>query len=145
LVIRFPKCIKPGTIIDKMVLNIDFAPTFIELAGAKAPKTMQGKSFAALLKGRTNGWRKDFFYEYFKEGYAPGIPSVVGIRTERYKLVDYPELEGDNELYDLKNDPIEMRNLYNDKSYASLKKKLTNRLKELKKEYNYKVPKYSLD
>ena len=145
LIVRYPKLVKAGSVIDKMVLNIDFAPTFIGLAGGKIPDTMQGRSFVQLLKGKTDDWRKDFLYEYFREGYAPGIPTVVGIRTDRYKLVDYPELEDNNEMYDLKADPLEMTNLYNDEKYSSLKARLEKRLEELKLEYNYKVPDYPFE
>ncbi len=142
LIIRFPGLIKSGSVIEEMVLNIDFAPTFIDLAGGSIPETMQGKSFALLLQGNKQGWRKDFLYEYFREGYAPGIPSVVGIRTDRFKLIEYPELDGDNELYDLQNDPLEMRNLYNEGDYVVLRENLKERLEALKKQYGYKVPDY---
>jgi N-acetylglucosamine-6-sulfatase len=142
LIIRYPRLISAGTKIDQMVLNVDFAPTFIDLAGVSVPRTMQGESFVPLLRGKTRGWRTDFLYEYFREGYAPGIPSVVGIRTERYKLVEYPELEGNNEMYDLKNDPLEMTNLYYKDEYADIRRRLSKRLEELKNETGYKVPDY---
>ncbi len=136
--IRYPKLVKPGTVINEMILNIDLAPTFLEFAGCPKPDNMQGSSFASILRGRNSNWRKSFMYEYFQEQYAPGIVTMVGVRTERYKYIEYPNQAGDiNELYDLKKDPYEMQNLINDSAYAAKLKELETELKRLKKETGY--------
>jgi arylsulfatase A-like enzyme len=123
---------------NKMLLNIDLAPTFLELAGCEIPQKMQGKSFAKLLKGDDQNWRQSFLYEYFQENYAPGIVTMVGVRTDRYKYIEYPEQENDiNELYDLKNDPYEMNNLINNPAYSQKLQELKQELQRLKKETGY--------
>ena len=138
LFIKYPKLIKPGSKIKQMALNIDIAPTFLELAGAPIPDTMQGRSLVPLLKGQTRNWRKSFMYEYFQEDFAPGIVTMVGVRTERYKYIHYPELKDDiDELYDLKKDPIEMKNLINDPKYTRILKDLKKELDRLIKKTGY--------
>ena len=119
LIMSYPKMIKPGTKIEDMVLQIDVAPTMLELAGVKAPECVQGKSMVGLLKGENPGWRKSFFYEYVNEPQFPKIPSVNAVRTERWKYIRYPEINDIEELYDLKNDPYELKNLASDPAHAS--------------------------
>jgi N-acetylglucosamine-6-sulfatase len=112
LIVRYPKLIKPGSVNNEMVLNIDVAPTLIELAGAKIPDKMQGTSFVPLLVNKKTDWRKSFMYEYFQEAYAPGLVTVVGVRTKRYKYIESLHRVNDiNELYDLEKDPGEMDNI----------------------------------
>ena len=139
LFIKYPKLIKPGSKIKQMALNIDIAPTILDLAGAPIPDTMQGRSLVPLLKGQTKNWRKSFLYEYFQEkDFLPGIVTMVGVRTERYKYIHYPELKDDiDELYDLKKDPIEMKNLINDSKYAHILKDLKKELDRLIKKTGY--------
>jgi arylsulfatase A-like enzyme len=104
--------------VDALTLNVDFAPTLLELAGLPAPAGMQGRSLAPLLHGsRLSNWRTDFFYEHH---YNPKIiPPSEGIRTERWAylrwLAPNPEFE---ELYDLHADPLERRNLAKNLAYA---------------------------
>lgn len=119
LIVSYPKMIKPGTKNEDMVLNIDFAPTMLELAGVKAPASMQGKSMAPLLKGKNAGWRKEFLYEYMSEKPFAGIPSVLAVRTDRWKYVRYPEIDDIEELYDLANDQYELKNLASDPKHAA--------------------------
>ncbi|MCL5269799.1 MAG: sulfatase [bacterium] len=138
LLVRYPPLARPGAKIPEIVLNIDYAPTFLDLAGAAAPAAMQGRSFAPLLRGRTEGWRKSYFYEYFLEDYAPGFVTAVGVRTERYKYIEYPDLKNDiNELYDLQTDPIEMHNLIGDPAARPIRDELKIELERLKKETGY--------
>ena len=113
-IIRYPKLAAPGRTIDAMTLNIDVAPTLIELAGAEPLEEAQGRSFVPLLRGERAGWRDSFLAEYFLEKVAPRAPAWQAVRTARWKYIRYTELEGMDELYDLQSDPLEMRNLISD-------------------------------
>jgi len=135
-VMRYPKLIKPKTVIDEMVLNIDVCPTFLDLAGVRAPKGVQGRSFKPLLAGKTTGWREDWLYEYFRDGNFVTAP-MRGVRTKRWKYVEYPELPGAEELYDLKSDPHELKNLAKDPSAAKELEDMKARLKRLMQETKY--------
>ncbi len=100
-----------------MVLNMDLAPTLIELSGA-AGYAMQGRSFAPLLTGRPTDWRKSFLYEYNFENEFPYTPNVRAVRTNDWNYIHYPNGDGQPdtelaELYHLKADPIEANNLIN--------------------------------
>lgn len=110
MVARWPGTIKAGTKIAQMSLNIDIAPTFLEVAGVGVPKEMQGRSLVPLLAGRPVRWRTSFFCEYFAEPNFPRIPSWQAVRTEQWKYTHYTTLEGMDELYDIKADPYEMKN-----------------------------------
>lgn len=112
--IRYPKLVAPGTRPDALALNIDVAPTLVELAGAEPLERVDGRSLLPLFGGRATGWRESFLAEYFLEKVAPRAPAWQAVRTPRWKYIHYPELEGMDELYDLKADPSEMRNLIAD-------------------------------
>lgn len=114
LLLRYPKLVKRGTKIPGLAANIDIAPTFLELAGAPIPSAVQGKSLVPLLKNSKAKIRTELFCEYFKEANFPRTPSWRAIRTETAKYVHYPELSGADEFYDLKADPLEMKNIIND-------------------------------
>ena len=113
LLIRYPKAIKAGTVRDEFALNIDLAPTLLELAGVSGPTRMEGRSLVPLLKGAKTEWRKSFLIEYYSDKVFPRIRQMgyKAIRNERWKYIHYFELEGMDELYDLKADPYEMRNI----------------------------------
>ncbi|HYW94606.1 MAG TPA: sulfatase [Bacteroidales bacterium] len=111
LLVSCPEMIKPETKIPQMVLNIDIAPTILELAGVKEPEQMQGRSFAPLLRGDHVTWRDKIFYEYFWEYYFPQTPNVYAVRTDRYKFVYHPGVWDADEFYDLREDPGETWNL----------------------------------
>lgn len=141
LIIRYPEMIKTGTKNNEMVLNIDVAPTLIELAGAEVPDQMQGVSLVPLMKNKQTHWRESFMYEYFQEAYAPGFVTAIGVRNERYKYIEFPHLTNDiNELYDLETDPGEMNNLIISPDYQSVKLKMKAELKKLKVETGYFDP-----
>ena len=110
LMIRYPKLASPGSVDSHMVLNVDFAETLLDLAGVNIPKDMQGKSLKPLLKGeKPSQWRHSFFYQHYGEWVEPHY----GVRTDRYKLIRfYSPDQNVWELYDLKNDPEELKNVY---------------------------------
>ncbi len=101
-----------------MVLNLDLAPTILELAGVTVPSDMQGRSLAPILKGDAHSVRDGFLYEYFTEGLIPVVPDIFALRTSRLKYVTYPG-SADEELYDLALDPGEMTNLAASPDYAA--------------------------
>ena len=141
LIIRYPEMIEAGIKNSELVLNIDLAPTLIELAGAKVPVEMQGASFVPLLKNEVVDWRKSFLYEYFQEPYAPGFVTVAGVRNKRYKYIEGPDMINDiNELYDLETDPGEMNNLINSPEYQSIKSEMISELERLKIETRHFDP-----
>jgi N-acetylglucosamine-6-sulfatase len=111
LLVRCPEMIKPGIKIDKLVQNIDIAPTIFAAAGLKPLPNMDGKSLLPLLQGKDSDWRNEVYYEYYWERDFPHTPTVFGVRTEKYKYMTYHGIWDIDELYDLKNDPDEMYNL----------------------------------
>jgi len=111
LLLRWPQRAAAGTCVDAMVLNTDLAPTFLDLAGLPIPETMQGRSWRPLLEGRPGPWRQAYFYAYFLERGFDAIPTVTAVRTETAKLIRYPGHEEWTEVFDLKADPFETRNL----------------------------------
>jgi len=133
---------KAGQVNRDIVSNLDFAPLFLELAGAPIPGDMQGSSLVPLLKGETpKDWRKNFYYQYHGEPrndyYYHGVPPHDGVADGRYKLIHYKYDEVDEwEFYDLENDPQEMKSEYFNPSYArkvrSLKSELTHLRQTLK-------------
>jgi len=94
-----------------MIINLDFAPTILEAAGVSIPGFVQGQSFLKLLRGESAPWRDAFLYEYFWERSFPQTPTVLGVRTDRYKYMKYHGLWDRYELYDIRQDPHEMNNL----------------------------------
>ncbi|MFP6693946.1 MAG: sulfatase/phosphatase domain-containing protein, partial [Pirellulales bacterium] len=128
LLIRWPGVIKPGSENSDITSNLDFAQTFLDMAGAEDPGDMQGASLVPLLKGDSpKDWRKSFYYHYYE---FPGPHSVrrhYGVRTDKYKLIHFYGL-GEWELYDLEKDPDEMKTVYADPQYkdqvADLKQEL---------------------
>jgi arylsulfatase A-like enzyme len=129
--IRYPKRIPAGTVRDEMILDIDLAPTFLDLAGVPIPAQMQGKSVLALAKSADPAFRREWYYEYFEWPNPEGVRPHRGIRTERYKLIHYVMEPQEFELYDLANDPGETRNLYGLADYQTLFQDLWNRLQAL--------------
>ena len=113
LLIRYPKAIKAATVRDEFALNIDLAPTLLELAGVSGPTRMEGRSLVPLLNGTKTEWRKSFLIEYYSDKVFPRIRQMgyKAVRNERWKYIHYFELEGMDELYDLKADPYEMTNI----------------------------------
>lgn len=135
LLIRYPKEIKPGTKIDKMVQNIDFAPTFLDYAGVKIPSDIQGLSFRKLVDGESSEWRDAIYYTYYEYPSIHMVKRHYGVRTDRYKLIHFYYDIDEWELYDMQKDPHEMHNVYNDPAYAEVQKMMHQRLKEMREKY----------
>ena len=116
LIIRYPKLARAGSRIDAMALGIDLAPTLLEIAGSKAAAPIHGRSLVPLLEGRVKSWRKSFLIEYFSDRTMERMVRMgyQAVRTERWKYIHYMELDGMDELYDLRRDPYEMRNSIGD-------------------------------
>lgn len=115
LLVRYPEVAPSSRVVSEMVLNMDVAPSLIDLCGA-TPYPTQGRSFRPLLEGRTTSWRGSFLYEYNFEDEFPYTPNVRAVRTDRWKYIHYPNGAGQPdtelaELYDLSADPIEAKNL----------------------------------
>jgi len=136
LLVRYPRMIKAGTAPDEIALNIDLAPTLLSVAGASAPGDMQGRSLAPLLKGEKVKWRDSFLIEYYSDRVFPRMERMgyKAARNGRWKYIHYLELEGMDELYDLKTDPYEMKNLINHpgakKALGEMKQEMERLLKE---------------
>ena len=130
-----------GSLVDRMVLNIDLAPTILDLAGAPIPAAMQGRSWRALAEGREPGepWRKAFFYEYY---YEPpfAIPTLFALRTETAKLIVYPGHPDWEELFDLTADPGETRNLIHDESARPLRDDLRSQFDAQARALGVRIP-----
>ena len=124
-----PGMVKPQSVLSQVVMNVDLAPTFLELAGIAKPPQMQGFSFVSLLNGNTANWpRKKAFYEYYWEAAFPQTPTTFAVREDRYKYIYYNGVWDTNELFDLQNDPYEMNNLIRDTAYNKIGLRLKNEL-----------------
>lgn len=142
LLVRYPARFPKGKKIDKIVLNLDNAPTLLDLAGVRAPASFQGKSWVPLIEEKAKDWRTSFLYEYFYE--TPyNTPTIKAIRTETGKLIQYPGEEGWSELYDLSKDPNETTNLYQSAGSEKLKKQLLTELGKQEKATGYVNPDYA--
>jgi N-acetylglucosamine-6-sulfatase len=114
LIAHCPALFEGGQTRQEMMLNIDFCPTFLEAAGLDIPDTVQGQSFYKVLTGETGEWRDAFLYEYFWERSFPQTPTVLGIRTDQYKLMRFHGIWDKYAMYDIQNDPHEQHNLLAD-------------------------------
>ena len=132
MMLRYPERIKSGTIRDEMVLDIDIAPTMLDLAGIPVPKHMQGKSILPLALSSDPGFRNEWYYEYYEWPNPEKVAPHRGIRTEQYKLIRYVMNPSEGELYDLKADPGERNNLYNKPEHAAIQQHLEQRLEALR-------------
>ena len=132
--VRWPAGIKPGTRSDALALNIDFAPTFIEIAGLPASEEMQGRSMLPVLKGRTPAdWRTSMYYRYYHDPGDHNTRAHYGVRTRTHKLINFWKKD-QWELFDLVNDPYELHNLYGEPGQEALTAALKAELLRLKRE-----------
>lgn len=134
LVMRLPGSIKAGTRVEQLTQNIDFAPMFLDVAGVDVPDAMHGESLVPLMHGeQPSDWRDALYYHYYEEG-EHAVARHEGVCTERYKLVRYYGV-GEWELFDLREDPHEMKSEYANPEYAGVVKEMKAALARLKKEY----------
>jgi len=143
MLVRYPRLAAAGRTDDRLVLNVDPAPTFLELAGQPVPAAMHGRSWRPLLAGKADApWREAFFYCYFYErGF--GTPTTTAVRTADAKLVKYPGHAEWTEIFDLKADPYETRNLAADPAAADLRKKLEAEYERQAAAIAFKVPDFA--
>ena len=124
-------------VVSEMVQNIDYAPTFLEAAGAKVPSDIQGRSFLPLLQGRKlSGWRQSLYYHYYEYPAEHSVCRHYGIRTKRYSLIHFYNDIDSWELYDLKRDPEQMNNIYGKPGTEKLTKELKKQLLQLQVQYD---------
>ncbi len=146
-VIRYPREVPAGEVCRDMMLNVDFAPTFLDYAGIDVPEFMQVRSFRGLLDGnRPDDWRNGMYYRYWMHLAHHHVYAHYGIRTLRHKLIYYyadalgqPNTVEDGkepewELFDLEADPREMNNAYHDPAYADVVRGLKDELHRLQAE-----------
>ncbi|GIP26065.1 sulfatase [Paenibacillus sp. J23TS9] len=146
-VIRYPREIEAGSVDKHIVLNVDFASLFLDYAGIEIPESMQGYSFRTILQGEDpQEWRKSMYYRYWEHLSEHGVYAHYGIRTDQYKLIYYyADALGTNgsvdepkvpewELFDLKKDPQEMINVYNDPDYEHIVEVMEKELHRLQEE-----------
>ncbi len=136
LVARWPGVIKPGSVNNDIVSCLDFAETFLDIAGLPVPADMQGRSFVPILRGQTpKDWRKSFYYHYYEFPTPHRVRPHYGVVTDRFKLVHYYKPDVDDwELYDREKDPLETRSYYNDPAYAEIVSQLKAELQRLRVE-----------
>ena len=137
LIVKWPGVTKPDSRSVQMVQNLDYAQTFLEMAGAEIPSNMQGRSLVPILKnGKADDWRKSIYYHYYEYPSVHMIPRHYGIRTERYKLIHFYQFGNEWEMYDLKEDPDELTNIYGKADKKSLQKDLKEQLVAIRKFYD---------
>ena len=137
LLIKWPNVITAGTTEDEMVQNLDFAQTFLEVAGLLPPEDMQGESLVPLLEGKKEKWDRDaVYYHYYEYPAEHAVKRHYGLATKAYKLIHFYYDVDVWELYDLKKDPHELNNLMNDPVYDKIKAELMQKLKGLRKKYD---------
>ncbi len=135
-VMRYPGVIKPGTVVNNFTLGQDWSATLLDAAGIKVPKEIQGVSVMPLVKGKkAPGWRKQVYYHYYEFPEPHHVSPHFGMRTEQYKLIRFYGGTNSWELYDLKTDPDEMKNIYDMKKNTSLVADLKTSLKKLIVQY----------
>ena len=140
LVVRWPGVVKPGGSNRNLVSNLDYAETFLEIAGVEVPPDMQGRSLVPILTGTTpRNWRKSFYYHYYESQVAHGVPAHEGVRTDRYKLIRFYESD-EWELYDTERNPEETLSVYGQRGMEEVTASLVAELKRLRATYGVTEP-----
>lgn len=138
LLVRWPGVVRPGSVNEDLVQNLDYAETMLDMAGVSIPATMQGRSLVPLLRGETPAdWRDAIYYQYFEYPSWHMVRRHYGVRTKRYKLIHYYEVDA-WELFDLELDPQELRSVYADTGYREALQNMKAKLHELR--VQYRVP-----
>lgn len=135
ILVKYPKEIKAGTVVNDLVQNIDFAPTFLDYAGVEIPEDIQGESFRDLVSGESTEWRDAIYYTFYEYPGEHRVKRHYGVRTDRYKLIHFYYDIDQWELYDLEKDPSEMNNLYNNPDYAEVQKNMHVQLEKMRTKY----------
>jgi arylsulfatase A-like enzyme len=135
LMVRYPKAIKAGIRSDELVMNLDFAATLLDYAGMQKPADMQGESFRKILEDEKCDWRKSVYYHYYEYPAEHQVRRHYGVRTDRYKLIHFYYDIDEWELYDLKEDPDEMKNVYDEPKYRKVRQGLHAELEKLRRKY----------
>ncbi|MCA9085593.1 MAG: DUF4976 domain-containing protein, partial [Planctomycetaceae bacterium] len=136
LIVKWPGVTKPGAVNEDLVQNLDYAETFLEMAGTEVPSDMQGASLVPLLQGNTPAnWRDSLYYHYFEFPAVHMVARHNGVRTRQHKLIHFYQF-GEWELYDLQKDPEELTNVYGQPEYAQVTADLKAQLIALQKQYN---------
>ena len=136
VLVRWPGHVKPGTRSEKLIQNIDYAPTFLDVAGLEVPAEVQGTSLVPLLeKPETAKWRDSVYYHYYEHGGEHQVPRHEGVRNDRYKLINFYSNDGFN-LYDLKNDPTEMIDVSGSPAYSEVLASMKDELDRLRGQYD---------
>ncbi len=138
LVMRYPKIIEAGSKTSALSMNVDFASTFLDIAGVDIPEDIQGSSLLPVISNKGNipdNWRKSVYYHYFEYPAEHSVKRHYGIRTQRYKLIHFYNDIDEWEMYDMQADPKEMNNLYGRTEYAGLQSELENILREERTKY----------
>jgi len=140
LTVRWPGVIAPGSRVEALTQNIDFAPTFLEAAGLSTPADMHGASLVPLMRGeRPEEWRNSLYYHYYE---FPGVHHVArheGVQTKEHKLIHYYDVD-QWELFDRAKDPLEINSVYDDPRYADARESLKAELERLKQAYEVPPP-----
>jgi N-acetylglucosamine-6-sulfatase len=131
MLVRCPELVKGGRTVEEVVANIDIASTCLDAAGLRAPGDFDGQSFLPLLQGKKTEWRDSLLYEYYWERNFPHTPTIHALRGDRYKYIRCHGLWDLNELYDLKEDPLESKNLINDPKLTGVVKSMNAKLFEI--------------
>lgn len=135
LIVSWPGVTEPGSVSEELVQNLDYAQTFLDIAGAELPGDMQGRSLKPLLEGKSPEWRDSIYYHYYEYPSVHMVPRHYGVRTERYKLMHFYNFE-EWEFYDLEKDPDELTNLYGDPDYAGEIAEVKKELERLREFYD---------
>jgi arylsulfatase A-like enzyme len=134
--VKWPGVTEAGSFNEDLVQNLDYAETFLEMAGAEIPDDMQGRSLVPLLAGDTpDDWRESIYYHYYEYPSVHMVPRHYGVRNDRYKLMHFYQFD-EWEFYDLETDPNELHNLYDDPASAEVINAMKVELERLRAHYD---------
>ncbi|MEO1616569.1 MAG: sulfatase [Planctomycetota bacterium] len=139
--IRWPGTVRPGRKPAELIQNIDYAPTFLDIAGLDIPSDVQGKSLSPVLRGETTEWRNSLYYAYYELG-EHAVPQHFGVRTRDHKLIYFPKSDEWN-LFDLRSDPMEMKSVHAEPEYRDTRKRLEAEFTKLRNQFD--APEYETD
>ena len=131
--IRWPGVVTPGSQPEQLIQNIDYAPTFLDMAGLKTPQEVQGTSLLPLFGKQSDDWRRSLYYAYYELG-EHAVPQHFGVRTPTHKLIYFPKTDAWN-LFDLEKDPGEMHSIHADPQAQDVREELTSEFHRLRQQY----------